>query len=132
MSPAPKRPEDLTQHNCLRYAFSPFGDDWRFEGQDRKKISVKVTGDLVTSSAELLRQLVLAGRGVSMAPSFIVGQDVVAGDLVRLLPDYRLDAFAIHAVYPHRRHLSPKVRGLIDLLAERFAEHRQWIEPDGQ
>ena len=97
---APQRPEDLAQHNCLRYAFSPFGDDWRFEGRDGKRVSVKVTGDVVTNSGELLRQLTLAGRGVFMAPSFIVGQDVVAGALTRLLPDYRPDAFAIHAVYP--------------------------------
>jgi len=130
--PAPERPEDLVHHNCLRYAFSPFGDNWRFEGPDRKQVSAKVTGDVVTNSGELLRLLTLAGRGVFLAPSFVVGDDVRAGALVRLLLDYRPDAFAVDAIYPHRRHLSAKVRSLIDLLAERLAEHRQWIEPDGR
>jgi DNA-binding transcriptional LysR family regulator len=130
--PAPERPEDLVHHNCLRYAFSPFGDNWPFEGPDGKVESVKVTGDLVTNSGELLRRFALAGRGIFMAPSFVVGEDVVTSALVRLLPAYRPEAFAIHAIYPHRRHLSAKVRSLIDLLAARLAEHRQWVEPDGQ
>ena len=128
--PEPQRPEDLVHHNCLRYAFAPFGADWRFEGSDGNRIAVTVTGDVVTNSAELLRTLTLADRGVILGPSFMVAEDIAAGALVQLLPDWRLDTFAISAIYPHRRHLSAKVRSLIDLLAERFAEHRRWVEPD--
>jgi hypothetical protein len=39
-------------------------------------------------------------------------------------------AFAINAIYPHRNHLSTKVRSFIDLLADRFAQHRKWMNPD--
>jgi len=130
--PAPERPEDLADHNCVRYAFTPFGDDWRFEDAEGKWVSVRVSGDVVSNSGELLRMLVLAGRGVFLAPSFVVWEDIVAGDLVRLLPAYRSEAFVIHALYPHRRHLSPKVRALIDLLAERLVERRPQIDPEVQ
>jgi DNA-binding transcriptional LysR family regulator len=52
---------------------------------------------------------------------------MAAGHVVRLLPDYRPVEFAINAIYPHRHHLSSKVRLFIDLLAERFADHRKWM-----
>jgi len=90
-------------------------------------VSARVAGNAVSNSAELLRFLALHGRGVFLAPSFVVVDELAAGSLVRLLPDYRPVEFAINAIYPHRHHLSSKVRLFIDLLAERFADHRKWM-----
>jgi DNA-binding transcriptional LysR family regulator len=120
-------PSQLAQHNCLRYAFYPFGDDWRFEGPDETIVSTRVTGNVVSNNAELLRYLALQGRGIFLAPSFVVADELAAGRLVRLIPDHRPVEFAINAIYPHRHHLSSKVRLFIDLLAERFADHRNWM-----
>jgi DNA-binding transcriptional LysR family regulator len=125
--PAPTHPADLARHNCLRYPFYPYGDEWRFEGPDGKLVSVRVTGRAVSNSGELLRVVALDGQAMFLAPSFMVADDLVAGRLVRLLPDYRPVAFEISALYPHRQQLSAKVRVFIDLLAERFAEHRKWV-----
>jgi DNA-binding transcriptional LysR family regulator len=111
----------------LRYAFYPFGDDWRFEGPNEELVSTRVTGNVVSNDAELLRYLAVKGRGVFLAPSFVVADELAAGSLVRLLPDHRPVEFAINAIYPHRHHLSSKVRLFIDLLVERFAEHRKWM-----
>lgn len=127
--PAPRRAEDLARHNCLRYAFYPFGDEWRFTGPDGKPVVVRVGGNLLTTSAEMLRYQALKGGGVFLAPSFVVGEDVRAGRLVALLGDHRPLEFAINAIYPHRHHLSTKVRSFLDLLTERFAEHRKWLAP---
>jgi DNA-binding transcriptional LysR family regulator len=120
-------PSQLGQHNCLRYAFYPFGDDWRFEGPNEELVLTRVTGNVVSNDAELLRYLAVKGRGVFLAPSFVVADELAAGSLVRLLPDHRPVEFAINAIYPHRHHLSSKVRLFIDLLVERFAEHRKWM-----
>jgi DNA-binding transcriptional LysR family regulator len=122
-------PADLAQHNCLRYALYPYGDDWRFDGPGGQPVSARVSGNLVTNSAETMRAVALNGQGIFLAPSFVVGEDVQAGRLVRLLADYPPVEFAINAIYPHRQHLSTKVRSFIDLAAERFAEHRTWLEP---
>lgn len=127
--PAPFQPGDLAHHNCLRYAFYPYGDEWHFESSDGGPTAVKVTGNMVSNSADLLRLLALDGSGVFLAPTFLVGEDVEAGSLVRLLPEYKPVEFAINAIYPHRRHLSTKVRSFLDLLSERFAEHRHWVDP---
>lgn len=128
--PAPVYPGDLAAHNCLRFAFYPYGaygDEWRFEGPDSKPVSARVTGRALTNSGELLRVLALDGQALFLAPSFIVADDLAAGRLVSVMPAYRPVAFEITAIYPHRQQLSAKVRVFIDLLAERFVEHRKWM-----
>ena len=125
--PAPARLADIAHHNCLRYVLYPHGDEWRFDGSDGQPESVRVSGNVVTNSAETLRILALAGSGLFLAPSFIIADDLTAGRLVQVLPEYRPVEFAINAIYPHRHHLSAKVRSFIDLLAAHFAEHRRWM-----
>jgi len=127
--PTPCQLSDLARLNCLRYAFYKFGDEWRFEGPDGDVIPVRVRGNVVCSNAELLRQLAIDGRGVYLAPSFLLQDEISSGKLVRLLPDYRGVELPIEASYPHRHHLSSKVRAFIELLAARFAAHRRWADP---
>jgi DNA-binding transcriptional LysR family regulator len=127
--PIPQSLTDLAHHNCLRFTYYPFGDDWRFDGADGKPVSVRVHGNLVTGSAELLRLAALGGLGIFLAPSFIVADDLTAGSLRHVLPAHRPVEFAINAIYPSRQHLSTKVRHFIDLLADRFAAHRRWMDP---
>ncbi len=126
-NPEPQTLADLADHNCLRYELYPYGDEWRFETRDGATKSVRVAGDFVTNSAEMLRFMVLQGRGIFLAPIFIAREDLESGALVRLLPDFRSLEFAINAIYPNRTHLPTKTRLFIDLLAEHFAEHRQWM-----
>jgi DNA-binding transcriptional LysR family regulator len=125
----PTCPADLADHNCLRYAFFEFGDEWHFIGPDGKPANVRVRGNLVTGSLELLRIAAYNGNGVLMAPCFFVRGDIQAGTLVPLMTDYRTVEFTVSAIYPHRRHLAAKVRSFIDLLAERFADHQRWMDP---
>jgi len=120
--------EDLTRHNCVRYAFYPYGDDWRFTAPDESMVSVRVSGNLVSNAAEALRVLVDRGQGIFLAPSFVVEDDIEAGRLVEILPDWRPVEFTIAAIYPHRHQLSSKVRIFIDLMAEHFARHRHWLD----
>ena len=125
--PMPKVPADLAEHNCLQYTYYPYGDEWRFEDADGKQVGVKISGNVVSNSAETLRFLLASGQGIFLAPSFIVFEEVAAGRLVRVMPDYRAVEFTISAIYPNRSHLPTKVRLFIDLLAERFVEHRKWM-----
>lgn len=119
---------DLTQHNCLRYAHHRFGDEWRFEGPCGSVAPVRVRGNIVSSNAELLCQLMLDGRGIYLAPSFLLKDELATGRLVRLLPAYRGVELSIDASYPHRHHLSAKARAFIELLAKHFAQSRKWSD----
>lgn len=125
----PRSVADLAAHNCLQYAFYPFGREWRLEGPDGGLDSVRVRGNLQTSSADALRLMAIGGHGLLMAPTFLVADDLAAGTLVQPLPGTRGVELTITAVYPHRHQLSAKVRRFVDLLAERFAAHRRWMNP---
>ena len=119
--PLPQCPADLAAHNCLQFAFYPFGSEWRFENLDGVPRSVNISGNVVTSSADLILCLAKNGHGLFLAPPFIAGEDLAEGRLVPILTGYRPVEMAIHAVYPSRHNLSGKVRSFIDLLVERFA-----------
>jgi DNA-binding transcriptional LysR family regulator len=126
----PASPADLSAHNCIRYAFYPFGDEWRFTDPDGSPLTVRVAGNLVTSDTELRRLAVLAGVGLSLIAPFAIDEELRAGSLVPLLRNYPTVVFSIAVVYPHRRHLAAKVRVFIDALARLFAG-RDWLKPEG-
>ena len=127
--PAPAQLADLAAHNCLRYAHYPFGDEWHFTDRDGKPAAVRVSGNLVTSSAEAFRAVLLGDGGLALAAPFIVENELRAGALVSLLPEYRPVEFAINAIYPHRRYLAATVRAFIGMAVERFVEHQSWLGP---
>jgi DNA-binding transcriptional LysR family regulator len=126
----PRSLADLAKHNCLRYAYYHYSDGWHFIDPEGKPVVAEVSGRLVTSNAETLRTVALAGLGVFLAPGFMIGDDIEAGRLVPLLPDCRPVEFAINAIYPHRNHMSAKVRAFIEMLAQRIAAYRRWMDPD--
>jgi DNA-binding transcriptional LysR family regulator len=116
----PQVPRDLTTHATIGYAYSPSGDQWEFEGP-RGGVSVRIVPAMRSNNTMLTYQMVLAGMGVSALPPWLIHDDVQAGRLVTLLPDYALPAAALYAVYTSRRFLAPKLRTFVDFLAERCA-----------
>ena len=127
--PAPEKPADLAQHNCLRYALYPYGDEWHFNDPKGREVTAQVSGNLITSSGEALRLAALNGEGLFLAPGFISGEDLEAGLLVPVMTDYKPIEFGINAIYQHRQHMPAKLRSFIDLLAERIVAHRHWMHP---
>ena len=117
---------DLAAHNCLIFSDSPFGKEWRFFAEDGTEQGVPLSGNFRANSAEALRLAAVAGQGLMHAPRFLVADDLAAGRLVPVLTGFRTAELSINAIYPHRRHLSAKVRIFIDLLAEHFRKTAAW------
>ncbi len=124
--PAPADPDDVKQHACICYSSNSLVPEWTFVRPDGKPWPVQIGGPLHSNNGDVLRAAALQGLGLVYLPSFIVGPDVQASSLVSLLPEFVPTDTAIHAVYPHSRHLSPKVRALIDFLAGRFGARPHW------
>jgi DNA-binding transcriptional LysR family regulator len=120
---------ELADHNCVRFALYPFEDGWHFTDRTGAPVSVRISGNLTANSGDTLRRAALHGIGILLAPGFLIADDLEAGRLVRLLPEYRPVEFALNAVYPHRHHLSAKVRSFIDLLVHYSARHQKLINP---
>lgn len=121
----PRTPAELRRHDCLLYSLSRTPDTWEFAGP-HGPVAVRLSGSLVSNNGDALLAAAIAGQGVSMQPTFIVGDALRAGQLVRLLPDWGVPGLDAHAAYPSARHLSPKVRGFVDFLAGRFGSPPPW------
>lgn len=122
----PQSPDDLKDHECLCYTNVALSDEWRFTGPDGRPWPVEVKGRLRANNGDALRAAALKGLGVINQPSFIVGGDLQSGTLVSVLTEFTPQESAVHAVYPHSRHLSPKVRAFVDFLADRFGPRPYW------
>jgi DNA-binding transcriptional LysR family regulator len=117
----PSAPEDLASHACLTYAYAPQSGLWPFRDAEGRDRSVRITGPVHANNGAFLEVLAGAGVGIVFEPDFVVGPDVKAGRLVRILGSFLPRAAPIHVVYPSRRHLSAKVRAFTDFLVQRFA-----------
>jgi DNA-binding transcriptional LysR family regulator len=122
----PASPDDLKTHACLCNSNLPAGREWRFVTEDGKPWSVQVKGRLTANNGDALKIAALQGLGFSNLPTFIVGSDLQAGALVTVLDKFIPQDLTLNAVYPHSRHLSPKVRAFVDFLAERFGPRPYW------
>ncbi|MFC6669997.1 LysR family transcriptional regulator [Marinobacterium aestuariivivens] len=128
---APRVPEDLQHHNAICYRYQDSPNVWCFIAPDGRLISVPVSGSIQTNNSLALKQVLLAGGGITLTPTFVVGDDIKAGRLQAVLGRYRTKEVSIYAVYPQRRHLSPKVRAFVDFLAQRMTECPAWdLRPD--
>ncbi|MBR1219250.1 LysR family transcriptional regulator [Bradyrhizobium sp. U87765 SZCCT0131] len=123
---APQTPRDLRQHACIGYTYSATADEWVLLDAAGKPHSVTVRSCMHTNNADTARAAALAGRGIIWQPTFLIGADLRRGGLVRVLPDYRLADIDIMAVYPSRRHVSAKVRVMVEFLAEAFRGTPGW------
>lgn len=129
----PKTPDDLRKHNCLTNSSLPPRDQWQFSIPGGETTVVKVTGNMEANVADALRMAAINGLGLVLLPTYMVGQDIRKGRLTPVLTDYVPAPLEIHAVYPHRKHLSAKVRTFVDFLSERFHPKPYWEDwADGQ
>lgn len=119
----PRHPTELAQHRVLAYSYWSDRDEWHFSGP-QGDVTVKTVPVFRSNSGDTCRVGALAGEGLILQPSFMVGQDLASGALVEVCPDYRSIEVGIYAMYGSRKHVTPKVRLLIDFLAEAFAQPR--------
>lgn len=115
----PGHPRDLSRHAVIAYSYLTSGDDWRLTGPDGE-VTVTTRPIMRSNNGETCIAAAVAGEGVILQPGFLVQPYLADGSLTELLPDWQAPTLGIHAVYPSRRHLLPKVRVLIDFLAERL------------
>lgn len=104
---------ELDQHNCLQGNL----DYWRFQEQGKAR-NIRVKGNIRCDSGWALLDAALKGIGIVQLPDYYVQPALASGELISLLEHYQEPDDGIWALYPHNRHLSPKVRMLLDFLSE--------------
>jgi DNA-binding transcriptional LysR family regulator len=119
----PNSPEDLQHHQCIGAAIA--AQNWSFENwNDGKPVNVnfRVRANNMSFCREMLRKHL----GIARMPKAFCLEDVASGKVEEVLADYHVPTVGIHALYPSRRHLNPKVRLFIDHMIESLDEH-PWL-----
>ena len=112
----PIHPQDLTEHECLHYAYSRDPLEWKFMSEDGE-IAVKTKGKFRVNNSEALCTTLIAGLGIGRLPTFIAGKHLASERLRRVLPDLAMPEQALYAVFPERQHIPAKVRAFVEFFA---------------
>ena len=118
--PRPKKPQDLTAHDCINLRLPTYGGlyAWEFEKRSRK-LKVRVEGQLVFNNIALRLNAALAGFGLAYLPEDLVQTHLANGLLIRVLSDWCPPFSGYHLYYPSRRQPTPAFALLVDTLRYR-------------
>jgi DNA-binding transcriptional LysR family regulator len=118
----PAKPDDMAHLPCVIDSNLRNRFNWRYL-VDGARQSVQVSGRVEVNSPSAVRMAVLAGLGFGSVPYMLVEEDLAAGRLEAVLGEFELGAASIYVVYPHRRHLSAKIRAFVDYMVAWFERH---------
>ena len=116
--------EALQEHNYLRYAHAE--PTKRLKGYDELKNELKLESNLVANNGDLLLNTAIAGGGSTMQPTFIAGEALAQGKVVRILKDYEPEPMGLYMVYANRQFLPSKVRAFVDFTSGYYGDVPYW------
>ncbi len=118
--PRPRRPHDLTDHDCINLRLPTSGGLWTWPfAKGGRELRVRTEGQLVFNTVPLMANMAVAGLGLAYLPEDVVQDHVAAGKLVRVLTDWSAPASGYHLYYPSRRQATPAFALLVDALRYR-------------
>jgi len=117
----PKHPSALQTHNCLIQMTIKEPANWPFI-INGKQHSYKVNGTFHSNSPRASTHMAIDGLGIARCPLYAVQSHIEKGQLQLLFEEYEASTIGLYAVYPPNRHLSTRVRALIDFLVERMSD----------
>ncbi len=115
----PKQPQALSTHNCLLLAISTQTAEWEFRGPDGP-YKVPVSGNFRANSPPAVASMAADGLGIARVPLYTAQPYLEDGRLQVLFEDAEAPVISMYAVYPPSRHLTARIRALIDHLAAQF------------
>ncbi|TDN47501.1 LysR family transcriptional regulator [Azoarcus indigens] len=116
----PATPQALSGHNCLCYMLSDYVHDrWRFH-RGKEELLVTVRGNRVADDGDTVRRWAVAGYGLAYKSRLDVVQDLRAGRLIELCPEWKGEAAPLNLICPDRRRLNPAVQLLREMLRSRL------------
>lgn len=118
----PQTPEEAAQHPAVLPSYT---DMSRLEIQHKhngQRSLLELSAAIHSDSTLMVGSLIRAGAGIGFQPEWCVCEDLTAGRVVRLLPDYHFLTAKLYAAYVDRAFLSAKVRSFIDFLSEKVKE----------
>lgn len=117
----PDHPLDLNSgHRCVGYLQAPSGRIMQMNfHRDGEEIEIDPNYIVSVNDARSYLDAAIAGAGIAQVPRFMAQKPVEEGKLVPILTEWTCESFPLYIVYPQTRHLSNKVRVVVDWLAKR-------------
>ena len=112
----PRNPDELKEHDCLRFA--PFTGRKLQLTNGRERAQIALAGRITADDFEALRALAVLGWGIALLPSFLCAEEAKERKLVSVLPNWRGESVSVSVVYPAQRFVSPKIRAFITAAEE--------------
>lgn len=123
----PTEPEALLEHSCLGFSGFQTFPAWEMTDSSGRRVSIEVSGPLVTDDAEVLVEAAVQGVGLMMSTDWLVGRELADGRLVPVLEDWTLaDEGAVYVVMPSAKGQAAKTRAFADWIGKRFAPVPPW------
>ncbi|GJI86878.1 LysR family transcriptional regulator [Duganella hordei] len=119
-------PEDLKRAPRLDFSEVVTSGGWNFTDSEQRQYLIDGPTRMLSNNMHMLLAAALAGAGIAYGPTFVFGQHLASGKLVRLLPDLETIELSVHAVFPSARYLPSKVRQFIDYLSAEWADGPSW------
>ena len=117
----PTSPDDLTDHACLSYRFDAREEQWELIKGAARRVH-KASGVFSANNGDLLARLAINGEGIALLPRFIADDDLAAGRLVEVLPDWGTDKIWLTLYYPPYDRLPLKVATFSDFFEAYISE----------
>jgi DNA-binding transcriptional LysR family regulator len=125
----PTHPSELEQHPFIAFRTEHTADEMTFEAPDGTQVTASVKPVVYTNNIGMVRRCTLAGLGIGTMSAYLVDDDIRAGKLIRLMPEFRLPDREFRLVYTNRKYIPLKVKAFIDLAVNHFRGHEDEPAP---
>lgn len=122
-NPKPETPQDLKNHQAIKYMYNQVPITWEYIKDGQETVHIDVKNKVECNNIAMQKTLIMAGLGIGRLPDFICKEEIKSGKLVQVLSQYEMPAQSAYLVYPHRLHLSAKVRFFVDMAVEFFKRY---------
>ncbi|MCK8118809.1 LysR family transcriptional regulator [Pseudoalteromonas sp. 2CM37A] len=127
----PLTPDDLLNHNALLYKlYEVVHDGWELYN-DNQKYKVKMSSDRAVNDGDIVRRWCVDGTGIAKKSAIDVAEDLLAGRLKRLMPDYKIPLTEMWLVLPSRQLITPAIRLIRDELKHTVSQLRKNLIAQG-
>ena len=126
----PKNPSELSSHSWIGLSLFESPLKWQFQRSGETR-TVHMQSHFTANAIQTVIALAQQGLGISALAKYTIENDLKAGRLIQLLPEYTLEPIGIYAVYPHRDHMPAKLRVFVEFLSKR-CNNSSWAVGDSR
>lgn len=116
----PEHPEQLNAHSCLGLSYWRRQDRWHLIGPNDVMHEVAIKGRFSANQGSALRTAALLGAGIVLQPEILLTDDISAGRLIHVLPEWSYRTTPMYLIYAQDTRPTAKLRSMIDFLIQRF------------